>query len=222
MKSISLEKFNFSVNAQLLNSLKVDSIILSSVSDHDNLLAQLHKLSDNVILLTHMSPTPIKNLYKSPETLGKDRLAAIVGAMSIFPNNNLLTIDAGTCITMDFLNKKAEYFGGSISPGIQMRLKAMHSYTSKLPELLWTDEGRPELIGDTTASSMLSGAVNGTLAELKGSIQLYLKKYRDLKILLTGGDSSFFEKELKNGIFADSNLVLKGLNEILLYNRENH
>ena len=108
--------------------------------------------------------------------------------------------------------------GGAISPGVQMRLKAMNNYTDQLPLLYWEKPQRPKTIGNTTISSMLSGVVNGLIAEMKGFISSYQEQFSDMKIVLTGGDANFFEKELKNSIFADPNLVLKGLNEILEYN----
>ncbi|MDA9313033.1 type III pantothenate kinase, partial [Vicingaceae bacterium] len=156
----------------------------------------------------------------SPDTLGKDRIAAVAGAQGQFPNQNTLVIDAGTCVTYDFLTAEGDYLGGAISPGVQLRLQAMNDYTSKLPLLKWEGADNPQSIGDTTITSMLSGAVNGLISEMRGFIESYEKQYKSLKIVITGGDSNFFVKELKNGIFADPNLVLKGLNDILIYNGE--
>jgi len=154
LKNFSIERENFLEKGQELWELPVDRIILSSVSDHESLLSLLKKLSKRILLLDHHSKIPIKNLYKNPESLGKDRLAAVIGGRAIFPGKDLLTIDAGTCITMDFLNKEGEYHGGCISPGIQMRLKAMHTYTSKLPNLSWEPPVLPDLIGNSTTASI--------------------------------------------------------------------
>ena len=156
----------------------------------------------------------------SPQTLGKDRIAAVIGAQSLLPAKNLLVIDAGSCITYDFLTGDRHYLGGAISPGVQMRLRSMNNYTNKLPLLSWEGVERPQSIGRTTITSMLSGVINGIIGEMKSFIFEYEQQYERLKIVLTGGDSIFFEKELKNGIFADPNLVLKGLNEILIYNNK--
>lgn len=160
---------------------------------------------------------PLKNLYKSASTLGSDRLAASLGAYYLFPSKNVLTIDAGTCIKYNFCNKNNEYLGGGISPGISMRFKALHHYTSKLP-LIEVDYSYTELIGNTTQTSILSGVLNGILLEIDGIINQYQKQFPDLICVLTGGDSEYLAKRLKNSIFVHQNLVLKGLNDILNYN----
>jgi len=167
--------------------------------------------------LTHLSKIPVKNNYLSPETLGKDRLAAVVGAFQLFPNQNLLIIDAGSSITYDMIDKQAQYWGGSISPGIQMRFKALHQFTGKLPLLTFADSRTP-LIGKNTNEAILSGVLNGIYAEVDGIIDHYKIRYPDIQILFTGGDLKHFDKNLKNNIFAEENLVLQGLNFILEYN----
>jgi len=158
---------------------------------------------------------PVTICYETPSTLGRDRLAAICGAKHLFPNTACLVIDAGTCITYDLLDSENKYHGGSISPGIQMRLKAMHEFTGKLPLIDWEDlDG---FIGDSTKASMLQGIKQGLLGESTRQIDLYTEKYPDLRVLITGGDSPFFEKNLKKDIFAAPNLVLIGLNTIQNY-----
>lgn len=158
---------------------------------------------------------PVTIHYTTPSTLGRDRIAAICGARFLFPDSACLVIDAGSCITFDSVDEKGNYFGGSISPGIEMRLKAMHTYTGKLPLLSWEE---PEgFIGDSTRSSMLQGVKQGVLGETQRQIGLYEEKFPNLKVLITGGDTSFFEKNLKKGIFAAPNLVLIGLNTIRQY-----
>jgi type III pantothenate kinase len=162
-------------------------------------------------------PSPVENLYKNPDTLGSDRFAASVGAFSLYPNKNVLVIDSGTCLKFNFTNEKNEFLGGAISPGLQMRFKALQHFTHKLP-LVQSDENYNKLIGQTTDESILSGVINGILQETDGIINEYKKSYADLTIVITGGDMGFFAKHLKNRIFTHPNLVLIGLNETLIYN----
>jgi len=163
------------------------------------------------------TPSPLKNSYKNPDTLGTDRFAASVGAFSLYPNKNVLVVDAGTCLKFNFTNEKNEFLGGAISPGLQMRFKALKTFTDKLP-LVEMNENYSSLIGQTTDESILSGVINGILQETDGVINEYKKLYPDLTIVITGGDAGFFAKHLKNRIFTHPNLVLTGLNEILIYN----
>ncbi|MDX5320066.1 MAG: type III pantothenate kinase [Bacteroidota bacterium] len=158
---------------------------------------------------------PVTIAYATPSTLGKDRIAAVCGAWSLFPGIPCLVIDAGTCITFDFIDAQGVYHGGSISPGLHMRLKAMHQFTGKLPELSWEE---PEgFIGNSTQTSMLQGVKQGLIGEVLHQVELYKKEYSGLKVLITGGDAPFFEKNLKIDIFAAPNLVLIGLNTLLLH-----
>lgn len=179
----------------------------------------IKKLNDSCHLIEFNSSTkiPIKNNYQNPETLGKDRLAAAVGAWSNFKNSNTLIIDAGTCLKIDFITSSNEYCGGMISPGLNMRFKALHTFTDKLP-IITEFHKEIEIIGNTTTNSILSGVINGMNFEINGFINYYLKKYPDLKIVTTGGDINFFELEPKNCIFARPDLVSEGLNEILKFN----
>ncbi len=159
---------------------------------------------------------PFNNLYKSPETLGADRLALISGVIAKGINGHALVIDAGTCITYDFINQQKEYLGGAISAGLKMRYKALHEFTAALP---YIDEVRPvNIIGGDTESCMNSGCVNGVLFEIDGVIHSYQAKYQDLTVILTGGDANFLSKQLKSSIFANSNFLLEGLNYLLNYN----
>jgi type III pantothenate kinase len=158
----------------------------------------------------------VRNHYKTPETLGLDRIAAVNGAIKLFKGMPSLVIDAGTCITYDFVDQLANYFGGSISPGLYMRYKALNYYTSGLP-LLVADEDFQQSFGDNTDNAIKSGIQNGIKYELTGFIESYYKTYANLNIILTGGDSIFFDTLLKNSIFApcikiEPYLVLKGLN----------
>lgn len=154
----------------------------------------------------------------TPETLGKDRLAAVIAASNIFPGSDLLVIDAGTAITYDFINKDREYHGGSISPGINMRFKALNTFTGRLP--LIDPEPFDQLIGLNTHEAILSGVMNGARYEMNGIIEDYQLKFPHLKTILTGGDAIYFDKKLKSNIFVSSNLVILGLKLILKYNFE--
>lgn len=168
------------------------------------------------IKLDHTTPIPIQNLYKTPATLGMDRLADAVGAFTLFPDCNCLSIDAGTCIKYDFVNEYGQYLGGSIAPGLEMRFKALHTFTAKLP-LIQKQEAF-QLIGNTTESSILSGVQTGAQKEVEGIINEYKSAYKNLKIIITGGDAGFFESRIKESIFAAPDLLFLGLKRILEYN----
>ncbi len=193
-----------------------NTIVCSVVNDIEPFLAQL-KQKTQVLLFTSETPVPLKNNYQSANTLGSDRMAAAVGGNSLMPDNDILVIDAGTCIKYNFVSSKNEYLGGGISPGLKMRFKALHTFTARLP-LLEPDMDYSALVGTNTRESILSGAELGALVEVEGFIGQYLLKYPNLKVFITGGDMNFFEKRLKNTIFADQHLILKGLNAILNYN----
>jgi type III pantothenate kinase len=195
----------------------ISNTILSSVIEVDsNLLTLLIKESKKFILLDHNTPLPIVNRYKTPESLGKDRLAAVVGAVTMQPETDILVVDAGTAITYDFIDSKGNYHGGNIAPGIVLRLKSLHAFTKKLP-LVEPDEN-VGLLGNDTKSAMQSGALYGIVLEIDGYVERLLLKYPKLSVFLTGGSAVFFENKLKSRIFADKNLVLTGLNRILQYN----
>lgn len=198
-----------------LNAFSFDYAIISSVKDDASQLALLVR-AKKIFILHYTLPLPIKNLYATPATLGADRLAGVCGAQGIFPLEHCLVIDAGTCITYDFLDKEGNYHGGGISPGLSMRFQAVHTFTAKLP-LVSALENVP-LIGNSTASCIQSGVVNGIIAEIQGMIHQYEKKYEGLRVILCGGDARFFENQLKASIFASPELVLIGLNSILNYN----
>lgn len=161
---------------------------------------------------------PFKTLYKTPHTLGPDRLAAAVGAWCHCPHNNLLVIDIGTAITYDIVTADALHLGGNISPGIDMRLKALNHFTGKLP--LVSKEGERAAIGDTTETALREGVLQGVCYEIEGYMRAYANKYDRLLIFLTGGDANLLDNQTKNRTFADGLLVAKGLNHILLLNDE--
>jgi type III pantothenate kinase len=195
-----------------------NAIIGSVVNELDDFYKALNIIIPTIVF-TSETKIPLTNLYQSASTLGSDRLSASVGAYYLYPNANVVVIDAGTCIKYNFTNSKNEYLGGGISPGIHMRFKALHEFTSKLPfieaDFLYTN-----LVGTSTTNSILSGVLNGSVAEIDGIIKDYKAQFADTICVLTGGDSEFLAKRLKNSIFAHQNLVLKGLNDILNYNLE--
>ena len=192
------------------------NLMISSVKSDADLIASWGSKAGKRFILTRQLPLPINNLYKTPETLGMDRLAGVCGASELFPATDCLVIDAGTCITYDFLDRGGNYHGGGISPGLTMRFKAVHTFTAKLP--LVSPTPKAELIGQNTETCIQSGVANGLLAEVDGIISRYLEKFPHLNVILCGGDSGFFENQLKASIFASPDLVLIGLNSILIHN----
>jgi type III pantothenate kinase len=179
-------------------------------------MAQLKKSFDFMVVSASLK-VPFTNLYKTPKTLGVDRIALVAGAVKQFPNKNVLIIDAGTCITFDFIDSKASYLGGAISPGINMRFKALNKFTANLP--LITTLQLDDFIGKNTEESIISGVLNGVQNEINGIIEAYREKYFHLTVVLTGGDTNFLSKQLKSSIFANQNFLLQGLNEILKFNQ---
>lgn len=218
--SFVFKKFGISVIAPLFDRYDLTGGILSTVIDTDEaLLAYLEGRLNHFVFLDQNVALPITVRYRTPETLGRDRLAAAVGAYSLHPDRNLLVIDAGTAITYELIEAGGIYCGGNISPGMTTRFKALHAFTRKLPLISET----PEIpaIGTDTETAIQAGVVNGIIYEMDGYIESLRKKYPDLLVFLTGGHSFYFERRLKNSIFADINLVLTGLNRILEYNVEN-
>lgn len=199
----------------------IKSAIISSVRSNNTEMGQvLQKINIPFIWLNHQLQFPFKITYSTPETLGLDRLAAVAGASAQFTRSNLLVIDMGTCVTFDFIDENGIYYGGSIAPGFEMRFKALHHFTQKLPQIKYTNQS-VKLIGDSTENSILSGVYNGYKHEILGIISAYEQQYNDVKIVLTGGDFKLFDLEVKNRIFADEFLVLKGLCQILKLNDKN-
>ena len=198
-----------------LESSSADNFIISSVTTDAEAVSKVSK-AKNKFILSHTLPLPVKILYATPQTLGVDRIAGSCGALQLFPGKNTLVIDAGTCITYDFTDSSRHYYGGSISPGLKMRFQAVHTFTARLP--LVNPAANPELIGNSTETSIQSGIVNGTLAEIEGIIGRYRQKSPDLQVILCGGDGPFFENKLKASIFASPDLVLIGLNSVLIHN----
>ncbi len=171
-----------------------------------------------VLLLDHLTALPIRNSYGSKETLGYDRIAAAVEASARFPGQEILIIDTGTAITIDFVGSENEFLGGNISPGLLMRFRSLHEFTGRLP--LVEPAAQDALLGTDTEHAIRAGVQKGIIFELDGYINEQKKRYPRLKVLMTGGDAVFFDKKLKNSIFVDLNLILFGLHRILEYNVE--
>lgn len=194
----------------------IDSCILSSVVKVPATLQSFLEKHFRFILLDEHTPLPILNLYRTPETLGKDRLASAVAVFNQFPGHPALIINAGTAVTYDVVTKKGEYLGGSISPGMNMRFRALHTFTKQLPLLTYSEIDF--LTGDDTDKSVLSGVINGMAAEMEGMIVYYQKEYPGIKVILSGGDLNYFVNRLKISIFALPNIVIYGLQQILAFN----
>ena len=203
---------------ELATNHNAQNIILSSValSLSREEEEEIRHLFPFLILSTNTA-LPIQNLYHTPETLGKDRIAGVVGAHVMHPGQSCLVIDAGTCITYDLLLDGERYLGGNIAPGIKMRLKAMHTFTASLPNVPLSG-GQKEWIGKDTISALQNGAEVGALLEAEGFIKYCEEKHGEIKVIFTGGNADFFAKHLKRLIFVNQNLVLIGLNKIAEYN----
>ena len=202
---------------KILKKYKITAGILSNVGFIAEYEMQKLQNLVNLLVLSSFTNVPFNNLYETVETLGVDRIALVAAAVKKYAKRNILIIDAGTCITFDFVNDQSEYLGGAISPGIEMRYKALHDFTSKLP--LLEKKIAQNFIGMNTNESINSGVVNGVINELEGVISQYKNKYSDLTVVLTGGDTNFLAKQLKSSIFANPNFLLEGLNEILIFNK---
>lgn len=212
----SVEKLPAEVGKICIQFSKIEQLLVSSVIEFsDRLFSELSQYG-KVCVLNHKLKMPFKNLYTTPETLGLDRLALAAAATQQYPNTNTLIIDAGTCITYDFVDANAQYLGGAISPGLQMRYNALHNQTAQLPLLQPSDTN--SYIGSTTNTSIHSGVVHGIVQEIQGVISTYSSDYSDLTVILTGGDANFLLKQFKISIFANSNFLLEGLNFLLDYN----
>ncbi len=201
----------------LCKCYSVDKGIVANVIDlNKTVTKQLASLPFPLLWLNHETPLPIVNLYKTPDTLGYDRVAAVVGAQAQFPKKDMLVIDAGTCITYEFIDSSGRYHGGNISPGMLMRFRALNLFTGRLP--LVEAQGRELPLGQDTETAIRAGVMKGIEYEISGYIAALKHKYPELLVFLTGGDDFSFDTNLKSVIFADRFLVLKGLNRILNFN----
>lgn len=214
------ENLNTAVIDKVANKYTgLKNAILSSVSVPDP--SQVHYMENKFgcfVELNNNTPVPLTNGYLTPETLGLDRLAAAAGAMELFPDQDILVIDAGTAITFDLVEKSGTFMGGNISPGLKTRFRALHEFTRKLP--LVEESHQCPFIGRTTEEAICAGVINGILFEMEGMIDQLKKEFPSIHCVLTGGDAPFFERRLKNHIFVKSEITLIGLNRILEYNVE--
>lgn len=217
VETISANEINVSFIEKIRNKYNnITHAILSSVKEVRADVIEYLKNNYSFIEFSEQTPIPISNFYQSPSTLGNDRLAGVIAAHIIYPEENVLVVDAGTCITYDMVTSDGKYSGGGISPGLTMKFNALHTFTGKLPLVRLIDFD--ELIGVDTEKSILSGVINGTIAEMDTIIERYAKLYHPLKTVICGGDSHFLADRLKSSIFAAPELVLMGLNEILDHN----
>lgn len=194
------------------------SIVSASGKIDPNWIEMLSHHHQDVIQLSKQTPIPIQIDYNSLDTLGLDRIALAVAAMAEYPNQNCLVIDVGTCITYDFVSKNGIYKGGAISPGIEMRFKAMHTFTANLPLINKNDVFPKEYIGRNTKECLEIGVMKAVTHEIDGFVHQYNKEFTDLTVVLTGGNTHLLAGQLKNSIFANSNFQLAGLYNILIYN----
>lgn len=197
---------------------KIKTIVLATVGNFEKKLLSSFENKFSIVHISHESKFPFQNLYTTPTTLGIDRMVLAAGAVMTFPTQNRLIIDAGTCITYDFVDKNNSYLGGAISPGLRIRYEALHQQTAKLPLLSKTYA--ENFIGNSTEESIHSGIVNGVIYEISGFIEEYKNQYAKFIIILTGGDGEFLAKRLKNTIFANSNFLLESLNQTFQYNQK--
>ena len=198
---------------------KITDLIVSSVGNENSIVFNSFSERISIHFVSHQDIFPFQNKYATPTTLGIDRMVLASGATLLFPKKNKLVIDAGTCVTYDFIDDENRYWGGAISPGLRLRYESLHQFTAKLP--LLTLEEPLNFIGNSTNQSIHSGVVNGLIHEIDGFIEQYKNKNENFTIILTGGDAEFLAKRLKNTIFANSNFLLESLNQFFQYKINN-
>jgi type III pantothenate kinase len=215
------QKNNFQNNFQIIfkKHPNHNRAVLSSVSMLDEKDSEWLKNQIEVVEITADFVFPFKNKYTTPNTLGIDRRVLASGAVLHYPNQNVLIIDAGTCVTYDFITNKNEYLGGAISPGLRLRYQALNDYTAKLP--LLENNSPDNFIGNSTHESIHSGVINGLCFEIEGFISEFSVKKEQFTIILTGGDAIFLANRLKSTIFADENFLLKSLHQLYTYSLQN-
>lgn len=218
-----LEKeYNFSSEegaaplTNLATILKPDAAIFCSVTNHPADLTKAIAEHTRLIVLDNTTNLPFMNAYQSPETLGADRLALVAGAQALYPNETSLVISVGTAITYNFLQNGRIFRGGNITPGVSLRLRSLNEHTDRLP--LVSPKGNDSLLGYDTDAGIRAGVLWGITAEIEGMLNFYQAQYSCFNAVLTGGDLSLFANKFKSRIFADSQILLKGLNLILNHN----
>ena len=214
-KTYKIEYSEITVFKNLLKEYKNSPVFISSVLSEKK-TQELLSLSSHSILFNRFSTLPITIKYKTPLTLGLDRICNAVASYYLSNSSNSISIDIGTCVKFDFVDKIGNYLGGSISPGIHLRYKSLNDYTGNLP--LLSDCSRADLIGNSTLNSIKSGVMNGIQSEINQFISQYSEQYQDLTIFVTGGDAVYFEFPSKNNTFVEENFTLKGLYKIYLLN----
>jgi len=203
----------------LIEKYKIQGISYSASGDDNPEVISFLKKHDKTVFLEHDTPMPIEIMYETPHTLGRDRIAAVLGAQHMFPKENVLVIDFGTCVTMEVLTKEGHYLGGNISPGAQMRLDAMHHFTDRLP--LVEINGDDDFIGRSTESAIRNGAVLGTILEVESFISRAKERFGDCEVVFTGGGAKYLIDKFEHTIHHEPMLLHRGLHEILKYNEEN-
>ncbi len=216
-KIIGYENWQHNLKISIKKYPKIENAVISTVGKIEKADFLGLNLCLNCHFISKIDKFPFQNLYSSPETLGIDRMILASGAVLQFPSKNRLVIDAGTCITYDFVDEKNNYLGGAISPGFKLRYESLHNYTAKLPLLSIIEPEK--IIGDSTNQAIHSGVVNGITFEIEGFINDFCTDKQNFIIILTGGDANFLAKRFKNTIFANSNFLLESLNQTFQYNQ---
>lgn len=212
-----VETISENVLQNILDTFTISKAILSSVTNQEAAIYNyLLKKNIPTHIISETSNHKLTIRYKTPNTLGKDRLAAAIGAASLFPKSNKVIIDAGTAITIDMVTDKNEYLGGNISPGVNTRFKALHNYTNKLP--LLSVKNSWSIIGNNTDSAIISGVQQGVIFEIEGYINYFKKNFKNVQIIITGGDADFISTNISHQVCNEPDLVLIGLNSIIQYN----
>ena len=212
----SEKKLSISFLEAVFCRYSIERTIVSSVSKDDETVLQWLDERTHLQRFSASCLLPIHIQYATPKTLGTDRIANAVGANALYPNRNILSIMAGTCLVADFVNEKGEYLGGSIAPGVRMRFQALSQLTARLP---FVEPKKIDFfVGDSTENSILSGVMNGITQEIEGLIRQYSRHYDRLKVILSGGDAELLQNSIKKRIFAAQNPILVGLHKILVLN----
>ena len=215
----SNEDFKSSIENILNKFEKIATLVVASVGKHEKEAFESFSNRVKIHFISRENLFPFQNNYETPTTLGIDRMVLAAGAVLQFPKQNRLIVDAGTCVTYDFIDQNNVYHGGAIAPGVRLRYESMHNYTAKLP--LLTIEEPENVIGNSTNQSLHSGVINGLTFEIDGYIEALKGQNENFIIILTGGDANFLAKRLKNTIFANSNFLLESLNNLYQYQIKN-
>jgi len=217
---VSVPKIEKAMLEEIFLKHKIKKAIVSNVRKENEITDLLDFLLQHTKVVKFQSLTkfPIQNAYQTPDSLGTDRFAVAAGSQLYAKGSDVLVIQVGTCITYEFIDKNSVYYGGAISPGAFMRFESMHRFTGKLPLVEYREISN--ITGKNTEESILSGVLFGIVSEIDGNIEKYKKTYPDLRIIMTGGGAKYFDKLLKNEIFAVPNLVIIGLNYLLEIHEE--